>query len=61
MIFNVHSTLNKEIPGTVQKSRRIGDYCSYYNNPLLILTSSEHVPPVNGGIPHGGGVDKHQR
>ena len=24
-----------------------------YNNPLLILTSSEHAPPVNGG------ADKH--
>jgi hypothetical protein len=28
---------------------------------LLILTSSEHVPPVNVGIPHCGGVDKHHR
>ena len=28
---------------------------------LLILTLREHVPTVNVGIPHCGGVDKHQR
>ena len=27
----------------------------------LILTPREHVPTVNVGIPHCGGVDKHQR
>ena len=28
---------------------------------LLILTPREYVPTVNVGIPHCGGVDKHQR
>ena len=28
---------------------------------FLILTPCEHVPQVNVGIPHCGGVDKHQR
>ena len=28
---------------------------------ILILTSCEHVPTVNVGIPHCGCVDKHQR
>ena len=30
-------------------------------NLVLILTPCEHVPTVNVGIPHCGGVDKHQR
>ena len=50
---------NQKTPPKILKLIIVAGYS--YNNPLLILTPFEHVPTVNVGIPHCGGVDKHQR